>query len=190
MLTKNDIKILKFIGEHGSITIDQCTKLFFNHAKYGHDLARKRLKALYDIGECKYTTLKNSTSLERIYYITKPYSAHSLYLMDFYANLVSVGAEIQEFRKEAVFNNLRSDAFVKFKYKTDTVLCFIEVVLTHQVGYEKYESLKDSFDLQREYGIFPMLFIISGVPDRYKGNKLIVKYLDYRLNDFNRIVLP
>jgi hypothetical protein len=110
--------------------------------------------------------------------------------MDFYANLVSVGAEIQEFKKEAVFNNLRSDAFVKFKYKNDTVLCFIEVVLTHQVGYEKYENLKDSFDLQREYGIFPMLFIISGVPDRYKGNKLIVKYLDYRLNDFNRIVLP
>jgi hypothetical protein len=190
MLTKNDMKILKFMNEHGSITINQCYKLFFNHAKYGHDLARKCLKALYDMGECKYTTLKNSTSLERIYYVVKPYSAHSLYLMDFYANLVSSGAEIIEFKKEYVQPNLRSDAFVIFKYKGSKVLAFIEVVLTHQVNYERYEALKDTFDLQRQYGIFPMLFIISGVPDRYKGNKLVVKYLDYNLSEFNKIVLP
>jgi len=189
MLTPNDMRILKFINEHGGITINQCAKLFYSDAKYGQDTARKRLKTLADSGVLKYTTLKNSTSKERIYYTNKPYSAHSLYLMDFYANLVAAGVEILEFKKEAVFNNLRSDAFVMFKAKEGKILCFVEVVLTHQVNYDKYESLKDSMDIQRQYGAFPMLIVISGYSDRYKGNRLLVKYLDYNMSQFNRVVV-
>ena len=136
-----------------------------------------------------HTTLKNTPSRERIYYTSKSYSAHSLYLMDFYANLECSGVEIVEIKQEAAFGNLRSDAFVIFKSKDCKVLCFVEVVLTHQVNYNKHEILKDTMELQRRYGTYPMLIVICDAPDRYKGSQLSVKYLGYNMAQFSRIVL-
>lgn len=190
MLTDKDIQVLRFVSEHGGITINQAYKLFWKDAAYGKDLARKRLKHLADIGALKYAELAQSTSNERIYYSVKPYSTHTLYLLDFYSNLMFYGAEILDFRKEVAYPKMRSDCLVKYNYKGGTYISFVEVVITNQVNYGNYENLKDSGQVQEEHGVFPGIIIISNVPQRYQGRKLNVKYLDYKQRDFVRLILP
>jgi hypothetical protein len=111
-------------------------------------------------------------------------------LLDFYSNLVFYGAEILDFRKEVAYPKMRSDCMIKYNYKGGTYISFVEVVITNQVNYGNYESLKESGQLQEEHGVFPGIVIISNVPQRYQGRKLNVKYLDYRQRDFVRVVLP
>lgn len=50
MITDRDNNIMQFIEEFGGITIYQASKIFFNAAKYGNDIARKRLKKLAEQG--------------------------------------------------------------------------------------------------------------------------------------------
>jgi hypothetical protein len=149
----------------------------------------------------KYTEIAQSTSNERVYYTTKPYSTHTLYLLDFYSNLVFYGAEILEFRKEVAYPKMRSDCMIKFNYKGGThnkgeyhmggtYISFVEVVITNQVNYGNYENLKESGQVQEEHGAFPSIIIISNLPQRYQGRKLNVKYLDYRQREFVRLILP
>lgn len=190
MLTDRDIQILRFVNEYGGITINQAYKLFWRDAAYGQDMARKRLKHLADTGALKFTELKQSTSNERVYYITRPYSTHALYLLDFYSNLIFYGAEILDFRKEIVYSKMRSDCLIKFGYKGGTYIAFVEVVITNQVNYGNYENLKETGQLQEELGAFPSIIIISNVPQKYQGRKLAVKYIDYRQKDFVRLILP
>ena len=190
MLTSRDISILRHVNEHGLITIQQAYKLFFNNAKYGQDLSWKRLKYLAEAGQLKYASLKNSVTREYVYYTGKIPSTHKLYLMNFYANLKFSGADIKMFGRESVFGDIRSDGACIFNYKDNTVFCLVEIAITNQPDYSKYESLKADGWLQKEYGAFPFIVVISDFPQRYKGNKLSVKYLNFDMADFSRVILP
>lgn len=188
MLTDRDISILRFVNQFGSITINQAHMLFYNNASWGRDLARKRLKHISKMGGLKST--RNNIRNTLVYYINKPASAHSLYIMDFYSKLLAHGAEIMEFKKEYAISNLRSDALFKFDYKGSIAICFVEVVITNQVDFSKYEALKGTGELQRIYGTFPAIIVISNCPKQYKGSKLNVRYLDYKMLNFNQVILP
>lgn len=190
MITEKDIKIIEFINEYGSITIDQAYKLFFSNATYGKDIARKRLKKLNEIGMLHKTVLKQGLTNELIYYKDRPVSTHKLMLLNLFANLKYYGATINEFRLEYKVGNIRPDAFISFDYKDYTVYAFIEVVLTHQVNYKNYEELKQSGELQSKLGTFPLLVIIANNPVKYEGKNLKVKYLDYRLKNIVQELLP
>lgn len=190
MLTNRDINILRHVDEYGLITIQQAYKLFFNNAKYGPDLSRKRLKYLAEAGELKYTSLKNSVTREYVFYTGKVPSTHKLYLMNFYANLKYHGVDIILFEREISFGDIRSDGACIFNYKDNTVFCLLEVAITNQPDYSKYERLKAAGELQKQYGAFPFIVVISDFPLKYKGNMLSIKYLDFAMKDFFQVILP
>lgn len=189
MITLRDLEILRFVEEHGSITIDQAYKMYFKDAKYGADSARKRLKHLADAGELKYTTLKNSITGERVYFKDKPISAHKLYLLNMYVNLHYAGADNIKLDKEPKLQGLRPDALINCGYGEYELSMFVEVVITHNVNYTKYEELKASGSIHSANDPFPALVVIGDNAARYNGQKLTVKYLDYKLNNFNKTVL-
>lgn len=190
MLTNRDISILRHVREYGLITIQQAYKLYFNNAKYGLDLARKRLKYLSEAGEIKCTSLKNSITREYVFYVGRTPSTHKLYLMNFYANLKFHGADIELFEREAVFGDTKADGACIFRYKGNIMFCLIEVAITNQPDYSKYENLKTSGELQKEFGAFPFVLLISDHPLKYRGSKLSVKYLGFDMLDFCQTVLP
>lgn len=190
MITDKDLKIIQFVNDYGSITIEQAYRLFFSNATYGKDIARKRLKKLNEIGMLHKTTLKQGLTNEIIYYKDRPVSTHKLILLNLLAALKFYGAKINDFKIEYKVGNIRPDAFISFDYKDYTVFAFVEVVLTHQVNYKNYEELKQTGELQKTLGTFPLLVVISNNPLRYEGKNLKVKYLDYRLKNIVQELLP
>ena len=188
MLTERDIKILQFIEEHGAITINQTYKMFYQHAKYGHDLARKRLQKLKTTANLKTMVLSNGISKELIYYKDKPISAHTLLLLNFFAELISNGAKIHQILKEPKFKKVRPDALVIYGYKDYEIIDAVEVVLTHQVDYKNYEEQKSTEEIQKEFGVFPRIIVIANNPKIYEGNSLTVKYVDYHMKNFYKVL--
>lgn len=190
MLTKTDIQMLNFMREYGGLTINQAYMIFWKHAKYGRDLARKRLNQLFEWGQCKHSTPTNLITQERVYYIEKPISAHKFYLNNYYANLVFYGAEILDFPPtEMKFTGATPDGFVKYRYNGKTYISFLEVVIFKKLDYEKYEKLKDLGEVQEKYGAFPNIVVISENPNVYKSNKLSVKYIGCNMIDFHKLIL-
>lgn len=189
MITPRDKRILHHINMYGGITARQCYLMFFKNAKYGNDLARKRLKQLSEWGECKCFTPKNLITQEYVYCDNKAISAHTIYLMNFYATLIYFGAEILEFISEAKFTNCRADGFIKYRYNNNIYVSFLEVVIYKQVDYGKYEKLKDLGEVQEKYKIFPSVVVISDSPQKYKSSKLTVKYIDYEMREFHKYIL-
>jgi hypothetical protein len=47
MITKRDKNIIKFIEVHGSITINQCAKIFFRNNQYGDKKYKKQCNYIY-----------------------------------------------------------------------------------------------------------------------------------------------
>ncbi|KMT22966.1 hypothetical protein [Clostridium cylindrosporum] len=179
--------IIEFAKEYG-ITISQCYEMFFNHSRYGMDLARKRLKILEERGYL----LKGKPwdTNKTVYYIGRIPSTHRILLADFYSELIYEGAVIMEFIPEYKTSELRADALIRYIYKGYEVIQFIEVILTHKLNIEKYERLKDTGEVQNKYDIFPSLIILDHNPIAYKSNNIKVAYVNHNLDNFKNVVLP
>lgn len=188
MLTGRDNEILNFIALHGGITIYQCAKMFFKKAKYGEDLARKRLKKLATEDILNYD--QDWVTNQRVYFIKKKPSSHSLMLTNFYTELASLGAEIIEFNREYKLEGVcRPDGFIVFTYNNKAKLAFIEIDMQHKTNIDKYEKLFDTNLFQNEYGTFPQLIIISTSKEYKTDYPISIKILDYSLKDLREKVL-
>lgn len=188
MITDRDAKILEFINIYGGITIKQCAKLFFNKAKYSEDLARKRLKKLYDNEVLKYE--EDWATNQRVYFNKKKPSSHSIMLMNFYAELICHGANVIQFEKEYKVENIcRPDAFVIFQNNNKAKIAFLEVDMSHRTDISKYEKLFDTNMFQDQYGTFPELILISSTKEYETGYPFSIKVLDYSLRNFKEKVL-
>jgi hypothetical protein len=189
MLTQNDKNILRFIEDHGGLTIFQCYRIFYRDKKYGHDMARKRLAVLYKNGIVRKT--KNRATDEVIYYLEKHISPHDVLLLDFYSMLVFNNAEVLEFRREPTYEllgtKIRPDGFVKFRFNGIIQGCFIEVDFTHATNVQKYDPFVNGY-FKKLYGGNPAIVIITENPKNYKSSFDIIN-LDYKLNDFTQRVL-
>lgn len=183
MITEKDLAILRHIDKFGFLTINQCYNLYFNHAKYGKDLARKELVKLEDMNLIKRGKVKNHITNEMVFYKDKLPSSHRIILMDFYSELQKEGVEIKEFEIEKKIENVRSDAFIKCQLNDYELYAFVEVVITNQVDFKKYEELKEKNILQEKIGMFPMIIVIGENILKYRGNKINVKYLNYRIQN-------
>lgn len=178
-----DIDIINHAEKHG-LTINQCHKIFFPYAKYGKDVARKRLKTLHENGHLKYYS--NWDVKRRIYYVKRQPSTHDIVLMDFFAELLFAGADIIGFSRPS-YDILKPDGLFHYIINGKELISFVEVVLTHKPNMRKYEALKGTGKLQAEYGTFPSIIIIDDNPRAYRGN-LKVRYLDLRLKDFKKVI--
>lgn len=189
MLTKRDNSILEFVDQHGGITINQAAKLFFNNAKYKEDLSRKRLKKLADNNYLKFEN--NWSTNQRVYYLKKKPSSHSIMLLNFYVELLHYGSDILEFQKEYKIDNIcRPDGFIIFSYGGKGKIAFIEIDMQHKTNLEKYKKLFDTSLFQNEYGTFPQIIIISSTKEyKIEGYPFSIKILDYKLTNLKEDIL-
>lgn len=189
MLVQRDKNILRFIENHGGITIRQCANIFFNDSKHSYDLARKRLKKMYEMGLVKYIT--NTVTNERVYCTHTKLSPHSLYLLDVYSIFVANNCKILEFKKERKWLNgkRKSDGFFKIEYNSKKRIYCVEIDINNATHIEKYEEIYESGEIQNEYGGFPMVIIVGKILDEEKSDNFDVVYLDYKLTGFVEKVL-
>jgi hypothetical protein len=190
ILTQRDKSILRFIENFGGITIYQCSKVFFTDAKHGYELARKRLKKMYEMKLLKYHT--NILTNERIYCTDVKMTPHSVYLIDLYATFIQHGARILDFNFKQppwMNNKYKSDGFLKIEYNNLVRIFCVEVDVTHSTKLEKYEDIYNSNEIQNKYGTFPMVIIIGDTINQEKSENFDVVYLPYKLEGFSEKVL-
>lgn len=186
MLMQRDKDILRYLEDNKAISIKQATKIFFKNSYGG---ARRRLADLEKMKLLK--SYENVLTNEKIYYIEERLSAHDLYIMDFYAELVGSGATIRQFKKQPRYLNdmIRGDGFFEFVYDNNLYFLILEVDLTHFTSNSKmqlYEKLYKDNVLQEECrGMFPSIVIMKEKDDlRYMSNNFEVVYIDFQLNNF------
>lgn len=188
MLTERDRKILIFIERFKCITIQQAAKMFFSDSKHSYDLARKRLKKIEEMNCIKHSS--NTVTMERVYYTdTKP-TPHTLYLLNFYTELVSKGCKVIDFKREPHYMNIVPDAFIHFEYSGKEKIAFIEIDLTHKSDLKRYEELFMYGQLQDDYGTFPIVISISDTDtERYRSKNFKIIYMDFDMKDINSVLL-
>lgn len=190
MFTFNYAKIMEFVQENQSITIDICKKLFYN-TKYGYDSSRRALKSLV-----KNNYLKESMDFvtnKRVYYINKPLRSHNLLLLTLYACMVDLEAEEIQIRKEYTnqYWKGRSDGLISYKYKGETKILLVEIDMQNKTKIQKYNALYNTGYFQNKVGTFPRLLIINREGEKYKeiNNKNIeVIYSNYSLDNLKQLL--
>jgi hypothetical protein len=190
MITQRDKQILKFIELYGGITINQCSKVFFNKTKHSYDLARKRMRKIMDMTDIKYFT--NKITGERVYCDNKKLTPHAIYVLDVLATFVQNGATVLEFTKEPSWldGKYRSDAFFKIEYNGVKRVMFLEVDVMHSTDMTKYEEIYASGYFQNIYnGNFPLVIIVGDVTTDYNNDNFDSVFIDYNLNGFVEKVL-
>lgn len=170
-ITARDRKILEYIRNNKSITINQCAKLFYTKNKEPYDQARKRLRILYNNKYIK--RYRKDLQSECIYYMNKKLSLHDLKLYDVYAELVVAGATILEFeRKYRVYltkDKYREiDGLLVFKLDGYIYFWIIEVDLTHFTTDKKIIDIYNSNHFQEKFkkyapNIFPTVIILKEI---------------------------
>ena len=131
-LKKRDSEIIKFIKKYGSITINQCSKIFYTKNKEGYQQARKRLKQLSDNKFIK--RYRKDMQSECIYFLDKKLSIHDLKTLDIYAELINAGATIKSFTPKYRIDTIKSnkkyrelDAYIEFIYKDYLNFLILEI---------------------------------------------------------------
>lgn len=181
MLTLRDFDLVKFAMDNGCITVKQACKIFFSHAKQGELIARRRLKKLADSKEL--LVLEDWKTNQKIYYLKKKPSMHTLKCIDFYSELIFQGAEVLQFKRELKLCKCTTDAFIAFKIGGKGKMILLEVDLYNRTNPMKYKALYDSQEFQKKYGIFPLITIVSKNKNDKVNTPYKVKYIDLSLKD-------
>lgn len=191
MLTSRDREVLTWIEKYKSITVSQCTYLFFGG---NYEVCRRRLKKLEEMN-----FLKSSPSVllkSKIYFNEKQLSEHDLFIIEFLKAIKVNGGEIVQFEIKPHYmdNSIIPDAYIVFSYNGNVYFTLLEVDLTHYTSHskmKKYEELFKTGELQSKcFENFPI--IVVGRPTegiRYNSNNFSVIYLDLFYNNLNNLLL-
>lgn len=191
MLTQRDREVLTWIQDYKSITLSQCSYLYFNGNYEG---CRRRLKQLEDM-----EILKSSQSIllkSKVYFQEKIVSEHDLFIYEFLKVIKLNGGEIIKFIKQPNYmdKKIRPDAFIIFSYNKNVYFIILEVDLTHytsNIKMQRYEELYKSGELQKQcYGTFPIVVIArptTGI--RYNSSNFPVVYLDLYYSNIINLLL-
>lgn len=196
ILTQRDKNILRFIEEYKSITINQCSKIFFNNCKQAYYQARKRLRQLYDNKYIK--RYRADMKSECIYYLTKKLSIHHLKVLDAYAEFIKIGANIEYFKTEykvpTKSKYYRLDALIEVTYEEYFYPLIIEVDYTHFTSQRKLIDIYNSKHFQDKYkelddNIFPTVLIIRPVisDNSITSDLFNIVYLDFTLDGIEQV---
>ncbi len=201
-ITDKDKKVLRFVEEYGSITIEQTRKMFYNTQKYGYDIARRRLKKL--VNHKKLKVIRDATGNENVYYTDKKLSYHDILILDYYAELIYSGANIIYFKpgKHWLGGRLISDAYCCYILGDDIFFNILEVVRTYGIDKDKYLELYKSGEPQRFNSMiyekmggepineFPRLIVVDSVTHRdgiFIHDDVKVYQLDFKLRGLSKI---
>lgn len=188
MLSLRDKRILRLMEDTGlGLTINQAGLMFFPK-KFAYDYARLRLKKLYDMKAIRRYV--NNYTGELIYYTARKPSYHDNAVMNVYANFVSHGYKIEYFKNEKQWldGSIRSDGFIVADNPMEKRIAIVEVDLHSVTDISKYELLYDTREVQKEYGVFPMVIILSDVERRYESENFEIVVLDVKCSDFSKVL--
>lgn len=159
MITARDKKIIKFVEEYKSITINQCTKIFFKGHKEAYDQARKRLQVIHKAGLLK--RYRKDVLSEAIYYMDKILKPHDLKILDFMAELSEF--DIYDVAKEGKIKidektTYVVDALITLSISDELkVPIILEIDYSHYTSEEKINNITNYLEKKHEV---PYLFII------------------------------
>lgn len=147
-LTQRDREILTWIQDYKSITLSQCTYLFFNGNYEG---CRRRLKQLESFGLLK--SIPNVLLKTRVYYQERLLSDHDLFIYEFLKIIKINSGEIIQFQLKPQYldKKIVPDCFIIFSYNGNVFFILLEVDLTHYTSNSKmkrYEELYKTGELQ------------------------------------------
>jgi hypothetical protein len=190
MITSRDKKILRFMEEYGrGLTINQAALMYWPK-KFGYYYARIRLHKLWQEMKViqRYT---NHYTGELIYYFDKKPTFHNNVVLNVYANFVGAGYKITEFKKECEWlgGKYRSDAFIKAETEEETRIVIVEVDFNCVTNIKKYEELYETGELQRKYGDFPMILILTDVERKYRSDNFEIVVLDIKCSTFSKVLI-
>jgi hypothetical protein len=189
MLTPRDKKIIRFMEDINlGLTIEQAALMFFPK-KFAYDYARQRLKKLWSMGATK--RYANMYTNELIYYLDKKPSYHNNAILNVYSCFVAAGYKITSFKPEQQWmdNKYRSDGLIIAENENEIRIVIIEVDHSSTTNLNKYEELYETGELQRLYGDFPMVLILSNIERSYKSESFTVIGLDMRCTNFFKVLI-
>jgi hypothetical protein len=182
--------IIKFMEDTDlGLTINQAAHLFYTD-RFGYDYARIKLKRMWEKGLIKKYT--NNYSDELIYYLDKKPSYHDNAVLNVYANFISRGYKITEFEPPEfpwMDGKYKSDAFIKAETDEETRTVIVEVDLNTITNVKKYEEWYETKELQKKYGDFPLLLILTDVDRAYKSDYFEIVSMDIKCSDFNKVLI-
>lgn len=147
--TKVDNKtlILKFIEEHGAITLNQAIRMYKINKSTLYSLFRR----LEQKGEIK--AYKDERTKDKVYYSDTIKNAHSMLKIEFYTILVSNGYTILEYKKEKPFLNgiIRCDGYYKIKKDNKIFTVILEVDYTHLTQDAKFSMYEKVYTEEEEF---------------------------------------
>lgn len=188
MKPKHDSDLLDFVNEFGGITIEQANKIFFR-TKYGYDTAKRRLKKLKDEGLLKVD--KDFLTQKNVYYTYKKPSSHTVMLLNIYAEIASLEAEIVHFEKEFKLINKRADALFITKYKGIAKMIIVEIDINNKTKDSKYQKVFETGEIQKVYGTFPIILIVDKKPIRKTKREKVgyrIERIDYNLEGLKNVI--
>jgi|GEM_PF-1066402 len=191
MITKRDKAIIKFVEEHGSITINQCSKLFFKGNKEKYDQARKRLRIIHEEGLLK--RYRKDPKSEAIYYINNKLKIHDLKLLDVLAELneFEVSSYVKE-KKIAINDNKKYliDAVMNITLGEISVPLLLEIDYTHYTSIDKIRDviyfLEDTHK-NVGYNFVIVKLTLEDIEIQKIGDYSKLFFLPWNLNNFHQV---
>lgn len=194
ILTQRDKKILRYIENHKSITINQCSKIFFSKNKEAYYQARKRLSILY---KNKYIKkYRYDYKSETIYYISnKHLSYHDLKVYDIYADLINLEIKIKSFHAkykiptpDSKMKYREADAFIEVEHLGYFYPILLEIDMHHFTTKTKLMDIYTSNYFQEKYknlgyNIFPTILILRPY---LSEQPLASELFDINIMEFNK----
>lgn len=197
MITDRDRKIIDFIESIGFTSIKNIADMFFVDCKYGYDLARKRLKKIYDCG--RYIKKFNNSETNETIYVPinsklKNVSLHSMRVLEYICKLKCLNCDILEVEIEPVFDSIKPDAYICFKFNGYIYFQLLEVQLRHDyVNIKKFKK-QDTIDaiLERTNNVIPKIIIVQDTRKDYNENNdtdFEILQLDLTMKDIAKVIM-
>lgn len=209
-ITDTDNKVLQFVEEFGAITINETRNIFYNTQIKGYEIARRRLGKL--VSYKKLNVYRDMDLNLNIYTMGKKMTQHGILALDYYSELVRLGANIVYFKQEQPW--LIDLSTKKAKYNSDAYCCYyfegkvyfdiVEVVKTKNVETQKYIDIYNSKEahilndeIYKQLGgkprnLFPRLVIIDNVKhknDLCINDNVKIIQLDFRLKNISKLLI-
>jgi hypothetical protein len=173
LITERDKRIVDWLEEMKVAKSGQIERVFFRGNSQSKILCNRRLLRLY-----KGKVIKRDRAFintEFIYYTKKIQQVdHSLYVTEFYTQLVGLGGEVLAFETEKSLDSLRPDALCDYLHTNGKVYqMFVEVHLsTLPFDQGKYENYYQSGKWRQQFDTFPRIILATDRNIQLKESKL------------------
>lgn len=179
MIVERDKDIIDFIHKIGFASIKNVADMYFTNARYNYDLARKRLKKLENSG--KYIKSFRNEETNELVYVPhdskmKRVTTHNLKVIEYICKLKCLGCDIKLTEIEPVFNNIKPDAYIVFKFNEYTYAQLLEIQIRHDYvdlkRFKDYDTInaileKNKATLNTDKNFLPKIVIVQNTNRDY-----------------------